>query len=83
MKKIVFIFVAIISLALDAYAQNNKEMKTLVTYFSASGVTRNAATQLANIIGADIYEIQPAFRTQVLTLIGQTRMLVQRLKCTT
>ena len=60
MKKIVFIFVAIISLALDAYAQNNKEMKTLVTYFSASGVTRNAATQLANIIGADIYEIQPA-----------------------
>ena len=34
-------------------------MKTLVTYFSASGVTRNAAKQLASIIGADLFEITP------------------------
>ena len=28
-------------------------------YFSASGITRNAAKQLAEIIGADLYEITP------------------------
>ena len=39
--------------------QNNNVMKTLVTYFSASGVTRNAAKELAGIIGADLYEITP------------------------
>ena len=39
--------------------QNNNPMKALVTYFSASGVTRNAAKQLADIIGADLYEITP------------------------
>ena len=36
-----------------------KNMKTLVTYFSASGVTRNAAKELAGIIGADLFEITP------------------------
>ena len=36
-----------------------KEMKTLVAYFSASGVTRQVATQLAEVAGADIYEIVP------------------------
>lgn len=35
-------------------------MKTLVAYFSASGVTANLAKNLAEIIGADIFEIQPA-----------------------
>ena len=39
--------------------QNNNTMKALVTYFSASGVTRNAAKQVADIIGADLYEITP------------------------
>lgn len=39
--------------------KKDKTMKTLVTYFSASGVTRNAAKQLANIIGADLFEIVP------------------------
>ena len=34
-------------------------MKALVTYFSASGVTRNAAKQVADIIGADLFEITP------------------------
>ena len=39
--------------------QNDNNMKALVTYFSASGVTRNAAKQVADIIGADLYEITP------------------------
>ena len=36
-----------------------KEMKTLVAYFSASGVTRQVATQLAEVAKADIHEIVP------------------------
>lgn len=34
-------------------------MKTLVTYFSASGVTKKVATTLANAINADLIEIEP------------------------
>ena len=34
--------------------------KTLVAYFSASGVTRNAAELVARAAGADLYEICPA-----------------------
>ena len=34
--------------------------KTLVAYFSASGVTAKAASSLAAAIGADLYEIKPA-----------------------
>lgn len=34
--------------------------KTLVAYFSASGVTARAASGLAQAIGADLYEIRPA-----------------------
>lgn len=33
--------------------------KALVVYFSASGVTRHAAQQLAEVAGGDLYEIQP------------------------
>lgn len=32
--------------------------KTLVAYFSASGVTARAAETIANTIGADLYEIR-------------------------
>lgn len=35
-------------------------MKRLVTYFSASGVTRKAAEELAAVAQADIHEIKPA-----------------------
>ena len=35
-------------------------MKTLVAYFSASGVTKKAAQDLANKLNCDIYEIKPA-----------------------
>ena len=34
--------------------------KTLVAYFSASGVTKKAAEQLASAAKTDIYEIKPA-----------------------
>ena len=33
--------------------------KSLVAYFSASGVTKRVATKLASAIGADIFEIVP------------------------
>lgn len=39
--------------------KNSSDMKTLVTYFSATGTTQKAAQQLAEIIGADLYEIEP------------------------
>lgn len=34
-------------------------MKTLVVYFSASGVTKRRAEELAKVAGADLYEIVP------------------------
>ena len=34
--------------------------KTLVAYFSASGTTAHIAKELAQTVGADIYEIKPA-----------------------
>ena len=34
--------------------------KTLVAYFSASGVTAKVATKVANAASADLYEIKPA-----------------------
>ena len=33
--------------------------KILIAYFSASGVTARVAKEMANAIGADLYEIQP------------------------
>ena len=33
--------------------------KVLVAYFSASGVTKNAASILAEVAGADLFEIKP------------------------
>ena len=34
--------------------------KTLVAYFSASGTTARAAREIADAVGADLYEIRPA-----------------------
>ena len=34
--------------------------KVLVAYFSASGVTARAAKEIADAVGADLYEIRPA-----------------------
>ena len=63
MKKIVMMLTALLTISLSACSQNkkteNKEMKVLVTNFSASGVTKVAARQLAEVAGADLHEIQP------------------------
>lgn len=58
-RTILFIAAALIAFSGIAQDKNNKNMKSLVTYFSASGVTRQAAKELASIVGADLYEIQP------------------------
>jgi len=34
-------------------------MKTLVTYFSASGTTKKVAETIATTIGGDLFEIEP------------------------
>ena len=66
MKKIIVMIAALLTIALSACSQSNKsnknekkEMKTLVAYFSASGVTAGVAQQLAEVTGADLYEIKP------------------------
>ena len=63
MKLSTIICTALMAFSLSACAQKQekKEMKrTLVTYFSASGVTKGAAEQLAAVAGADLHEIKPA-----------------------
>ncbi len=41
---------------------NNQDNKAIVCYFSATGTTERAAKRIAEIAGADIYEIVPAER---------------------
>lgn len=64
MKKIAIMLVALLTMNLSACSQNNKkedkEMKILVAYFSASGTTKGVAQQLAEVAGADLHEIKPA-----------------------
>ncbi len=54
----------ILGLASCVQAQKQKEekknMKTLVTYFSATGTTKAVAEKLAKTAGADLFEIEPA-----------------------
>ena len=57
MKRILIF--AVILTTLTSCAQNDKKMKTLVTYFSATGNTEAVAKQIADITGADIFEIRP------------------------
>lgn len=64
MKKALFILAAVLGVSLTACAQNNnkkenKEMKTLIVYFSATGNTKAAAQKLAKEFNADLYEITP------------------------
>ena len=47
--------------AVSAYGQEvSSERKTLVAYFSATGTTKALAEQIAELLNADIYEIQAA-----------------------
>ena len=65
MKKILMMMAALLTISLSACSQanktkENKEMKVLVAYFSATGVTKGVAQQLAEVAGADLHEIKPA-----------------------
>ena len=61
MRKIVIMMAALLAISLSACSQakQEKKMNTLVAYFSASGVTKAAAQQLAEVAGADLHEIKP------------------------
>lgn len=61
--KNLLIAVLTLMVTIGAMAQNKTEMnagKKIVVYFSCTGTTKNAAQKLAQAIGADIYQIQPA-----------------------
>ncbi len=61
MKRIVIMMAALLAMGLSVCAQTKQEkkMKTLVAYFSASGVTEGAAQQLAEVTGGVLHKIQP------------------------
>ena len=59
MKKL-FLMLTLVAVGVGAtQCTKANQPKSLVTYFSASGVTRAAAVQLAEIIDADVWEIVP------------------------
>lgn len=65
MKKIVMMLAALLTMSLSACSQGNKKeskemKKVLVAYFSASGVTKSVAQQLAEVTGGTLHEIKPA-----------------------
>ena len=65
MKKILMMMAALLTISLSACSQanktkENKDLKVLVAYFSATGVTKGVAQQLAEVAGADLHEIKPS-----------------------
>ena len=48
------------TLAVNARAEQVNQNDTLVIYFSCTGTTKGVAEKLANVTGADLYEIVPA-----------------------
>ena len=63
MKKIAMMLVALLTMNLSACSQNNKKedkgMKVLVAYFSASGTTKGVAQQLVEVTSGTLHEIKP------------------------
>jgi len=55
-KAIAFLMVLCMLLGVSALAESD----TLVIYFSCTGMTKGVAEKLANVTGADLYEIVPA-----------------------
>lgn len=58
---------ALLAISLGACSQNNKqkevnkmERKTLVAFFSASGVTKGVAQKIAHATRGELYQIQPS-----------------------
>ena len=58
MKRIILSLVALTLIGLNLNAQNMNK-KALVVYFSVTGNTATVANNLADAIGADIFEIEP------------------------
>ena len=70
MKSLFYLIIAFAAVSLNACAGGNKQDKTdmqqnqvtgktLVAYFSASGVTEGVAKTLAEVTGGDLYKIDP------------------------
>lgn len=59
MKHIILILSTLVAIIGNAGAQNDNKMKTLVTYFSASGITEAVAKQLSQAANANLFEIEP------------------------
>lgn len=64
MKKIIMMMAALLTISQSACSQanktkENKDMKVLVAYFSASGMTKGVAQQLAEVTGGTLHEIKP------------------------
>ena len=64
MRKLVLMLTALLTISLSACSQKktdtNMKQKVLVAYFSASGVTKGVAQQLAEVTGGTLHEIRPA-----------------------
>ena len=61
MKKMIALLMALcLLLGAGAMAENAAHSDALVVYFSCTGTTRGVAEKLANVTGADLYEIVPA-----------------------
>ena len=58
MKRLLTLATVILTM-FTACGQNKKEMKVLVSYFSATGTTKAVAQDLAKTMNADLYEIEP------------------------
>ena len=61
MKKLIAWMMALcLLLGVGALAEQVNHGDTLVVYFSCTGTTRGVAEKLANVTGANLYEIVPA-----------------------
>lgn len=61
MKKMIAMLMALcLLMGAGALAEDAAHSDTLVVYFSCTGTTRGVAEKLANVTGADLYEIVPA-----------------------
>ena len=67
MKKIILsVFIVSVLLCAIGLAQAQPSSRTLVVYFSATGTTKAVAQEAADLLGADLYDVLPQFRTELL-----------------
>ena len=59
-KATVLVMILCLLLGMGAQAEAAEHSDTLVICFSCTGITRGVAEKLANVTGADLYEIVPA-----------------------